>query len=93
MDEGCHFSVRFLLCSRLFRVMLLAPAITDEAPWTTPESHASSPAVPADTTPFPAPPRPAPARRDEDATDILRVCRNRLNTVDTRPRGYFWFSA
>lgn len=33
------------------------------------------------------------AKADEDATDVIRVCRNLTNTIDTRSRGYFWFSA
>ena len=30
---------------------------------------------------------------DEDATAVLRVCRNELNTINTHPTGFHWFSA
>ena len=32
-------------------------------------------------------------RQDEDATAVLRVCRNELNTINTCPLGGHWFSA
>lgn len=36
---------------------------------------------------------PGMAGSDEEATAVILVCRNLLNTIDTRPSGYCWFSA
>lgn len=52
---------------------------------------------------FDAPPGEAPeeeelearaiAETDEEAAAVVCVCRNLLNTLDTRPAGYYWLSA
>ena len=31
--------------------------------------------------------------REDDDTTVLRVCRNELNTINTHPTGFHWFSA
>ena len=36
---------------------------------------------------------PAPARDEQHATLVANVARRQLNTVDTRPGGFAWFSA
>lgn len=38
-------------------------------------------------------PPPAPPRDEQHATIVAYVARRKLNTVDTKPGGYAWFSA